>query len=93
MRAAADAAEGNTTLKLRSNVGSFETDEVVIGKVAKPITVSAFAAPQIAYLGQLQPADDITIPEAKDGGIKKQGVKLLLPDGIKFAAKPTVKVP
>lgn len=68
-------------------------DEVVIGKVAKPITVSAFAAPQIAYLGQLQPADDITIPEAKDGGIKKQGVKLLLPDGIKFAAKPTVKVP
>ncbi|MGB9920520.1 MAG: copper amine oxidase N-terminal domain-containing protein [Moorellales bacterium] len=90
--AASDAAEGDIVLKLSSNLGSFDTEEVVIGKVAKPISVQASGAPEITYLGRGQAAGSITIKEAKDGAILADGLKLSLPDGVKFSALPTVKV-
>ncbi|MGI6284283.1 copper amine oxidase N-terminal domain-containing protein [Neomoorella humiferrea] len=92
VKAAGDVAAGDIVVKLSSTLGNFNTQEVVIGKVVSPISVSASGAPEVAYLGKSQAAGDITITEAKDGAIKANGIKLVLPDGVTFAAKPTVTV-
>lgn len=92
VKAGSDAAAGDIVLKLGSNLGSFDTTEVVIGKVVKPVNVEASGAPEIAYLGRGQAAGSITITEAKAGAILKDGLKLTLPEGVKFSGKPTVKV-
>ncbi|MCR4419405.1 MAG: copper amine oxidase N-terminal domain-containing protein [Clostridia bacterium] len=89
--AAGDAAAGDIVLKFSSNGGDFDPAEVVIGQVVKPFEVTASSAPEMAYLGQGQAAGDIVIKETGKGSILDD-FRLVLPDGVAFAAKPDVKV-
>lgn len=84
-----DAKAGDLVVKIGGTAGA--SGEVVIGKIAKPFTVSA-TAPQIPYLGQGQAAGDIVITEAAAGTILRGQLVLELPEGITFDGMPSVKV-
>ena len=84
-----DTPAGDLVVKVSGTAGA--SGEVVIGKIAKPFSVTA-DAPEIVYLGQGQAAGDIVITEAAAGKILAGKLYLELPEGVTFDGKPTVKV-
>ncbi len=85
-----DAEAGDLTLAISGDYGDLE--EVVIGQVAKPFTVTADKTEILAEaLGQ--DAGDITITEAADGAfVKDQHIYVEMPSGIELSGKPSIEV-
>lgn len=67
--------------------------EVAVAKVVAPVTAKAASAPDVIIGAREQKASDLTITEGKAGALVDDGeVRLVLPDGVKFASTPTIKV-
>lgn len=67
--------------------------DVVVAKVVAPVTAQVASAPDVIIGAREQKAGDFTITEGKAGALVDDGeVRLVLPDGVKFASTPTVKV-
>ncbi|WP_018750003.1 copper amine oxidase N-terminal domain-containing protein [Paenibacillus sanguinis] len=67
--------------------------ELVVGKVVAPVTASVETTPEVVIGAREQKAGDFTIKEGAAGAlVDDKEVRLELPDGVKFAKTPTVKV-
>ena len=67
--------------------------DVVVAKAVAPVTAQVASAPDVIIGAREQKAGDFTITEGKAGALVDDGeVRLVLPDGVKFASTPTVKV-
>ncbi|MBS5911288.1 copper amine oxidase N-terminal domain-containing protein [Paenibacillus macerans] len=67
--------------------------DVTVAKVVAPVTAQAASTPDVIIGAREQKAGDLTITEGKAGALVDDGeVRLVLPDGVKFANTPTVKV-
>ncbi|MCM3701019.1 copper amine oxidase N-terminal domain-containing protein [Paenibacillus macerans] len=67
--------------------------DVVVAKAVAPVTAQVASAPDVIIGAREQKAGDFTITEGKLGALVDDGeVRLVLPDGVKFASTPTVKV-
>ncbi|UMV48246.1 copper amine oxidase N-terminal domain-containing protein [Paenibacillus macerans] len=67
--------------------------DVVVAKVVAPVTAQVASAPDVIIGAREQKAGDFTITEGKAGALVDDGeVRLVLPDGVKFASTPTVEV-
>ncbi|MBF7081564.1 copper amine oxidase N-terminal domain-containing protein [Desulfallas sp. Bu1-1] len=85
-----DVEPGDITLTIGGDYG--DLDDVTIGVVAKPITLSAEKTPILAEALN-QKAGDIIIKEAGDGALKKDDVLVLeLPSGVELNGKPKLDV-
>ncbi|MUG23674.1 copper amine oxidase N-terminal domain-containing protein [Paenibacillus macerans] len=87
------AADFTGDLKIAVSGSAGVKGEVTVAKVIAPVTATSKNAPEVIIGAREQKGADFTITENKAGALKNQGeVVLDLPEGVRFASKPTLKV-
>ncbi len=84
-------ASGDIVAEVSGRAGA--EGEVVIGEALAPVEVTSSSLANVSIGKKSQPVANITITEAKKGALMEdKNLIVSLPDGIKFAGTPNVKV-